>query len=184
MPLIIGTDNVVLSPGDQWKVSAWAYMMAMLLEVAIPPGERPPLFFTPAERKQFHDTTLAHECVRVFLSKYDYGQHPGHANLPVHTLTEREGERKSFDLKISTLTAGALGMQLMAVRSVPSGELIYSSEIEYEFLGKAKDAIVAIWPPSSEAIRWPPREAMTQQDIEDWTDMWRKAAGLYLKPKV
>src|SRR5205823_3786134 len=101
-PLIAGNDSVVLMPANQWKLAAWAYKMAMLVEVAIPEAERPPLFFTPAERKQFRDTTLAHECVRVFLSKYAHGQHPAHAQLSLHTLTERDGERKSFDVKIFT----------------------------------------------------------------------------------
>jgi len=54
----------------------------------------------------------------------------------------------------------------MAVRSTASGELVYASEIEFEFLGKAKDAIVPIWPPNSGAVRWPAAQAMTQQDIE------------------
>jgi hypothetical protein len=173
-PLITGIDDLVLSPDDQWQISAWGYKMAMLLEVAIPADEAPPRFFTPAERKQFHDTTLAHERVRVFLSKYQYGQHPGHANLVIHRWTEREGSRESFDLRISTVTAGALGIQVMAVRSVTSGQLSYASKIEFEFLGKAKDAIIPIWPPSLQAVRWPPPKTMTQQDIEDWTDMWQR----------
>jgi hypothetical protein len=102
-PLITANNEAVLSPGDQWKLAAWAHKMALLLEVAIPPNERAPLFFTPAERQQFRDTTLANERVRIFLSNYDCGQHPGHAHLPTQTLTEREGERKSFDLKIFDL---------------------------------------------------------------------------------
>jgi hypothetical protein len=177
-PLLRGDDNLVLAPREQWKLAAWAYKMAMLLEIAVPLDERQPLFFTPTERKQFRDTTLAHERVRVFLAKYDYGQHPAHAQLACHTLTERGGPRRSFDLKISTITAGALGMQVMAVRSVESGELVYASEIEFEFLGKAKQSIVRIWPPNSDAIRWPPDQTMSQRDIEDWTEMWQAAASV------
>ncbi|HEX4999194.1 MAG TPA: hypothetical protein VFY29_13285 [Terriglobia bacterium] len=173
-PLIAGNSKVLLRPDDQWKLSAWAYKMAMLAEVAIPPNERPELYFTPAERKQFRETTIAHERIRVFLSNYKFGQHPAHAHLPVHTFTEREGKRRSFDLKISTMTVGALGIQVVAVRSASSRELTYASEIEFELLGKAKGAIVEVWPPSSAAVRWPPRETMTQQDIEDWTTMWAK----------
>ena len=70
------------------------------------------------------------------------------------------------------MTGGALGMQVMAVRSVSTRELVYASEIEFEFLGKAKDAVVRIWPPNDDAVRWPPSRAMTQQDVEDWTGMW------------
>ena len=151
--------------------------MAMLLEVVPPPTERPPSFFTLSERKQFRDTTLAHERVRVFISKYKYGQHPAHAKLPRHTLTERAEQRRSFDLKISTMTAGSLGMQVMAVRSTQSAQLVYASEIEFEFLGKATQSIVPIWPPNSDAVRWPPAQTMTQQDIEDWTDMRQNPAG-------
>jgi hypothetical protein len=178
-PLIVDSSDVLLTPSDQWKLAAWAYKIAMLLEVAIPADERAPLFFAPSERKQFRETTLAHERVRVFLSKYEYGRHPAHAHLPRHTLTEREKARRSFDLKISTMTAGSLGMQVMAVRSTTSGALVYASELEFEFLGKAQEAIVPIWPPAPNAVRWPPNETMTQQDIEDWTDMWRTAQGLH-----
>jgi len=177
-PLILGEGPHVISPADQWRLAAWTYKMAMLLEAAIPDQERPPLFFTPAERKQFRETVLPHERVRVFLSKYDSGQHPAHAQLPQHKLTEREGDRRSFDLKIATITAGALGMQVMAVRSVSSGALAYASELGFEFLGKAKNAIVPIWPPNSDAVRWPPAATMTKQDIEDWTSMWQTAEGL------
>jgi hypothetical protein len=70
-------------------------------------------------------------------------------------------------------------MQVMATRSTVSGELAYASEIEFEFLGKAKDAIASIWPPMPSAVRWPPNATMTQEDIEDWTDMWRTAQGLH-----
>lgn len=177
-PLIVDGTNVLLTPIDQWKLAAWAYKMALLVEIAIPPKERAPLFFTPLERKHFRETTLAHERVRVFLSKYEYGQHPAHAHLPRHLLTAREERRRSFDLKISTMTAGSLGMQVMAVRSTATDELVYASEIEFEFLGKAKEAIIPIWPPTSNAVRWPPAESMTPQDVEDWTDMWRTAQGL------
>jgi hypothetical protein len=88
-PLITGNEDVVLSPGHQWKLAAWAYKMAMLLEEAIPPPEKPPLFFTRSERKQFRETTLAHERVRVFLSKYDYGQHSARPTAAPHADTAR-----------------------------------------------------------------------------------------------
>jgi hypothetical protein len=170
-PLIIGTDDAIIPPAAQWKLAAWAYKMAMLIEVANP--DNPPDFFTPSERLQFRQTTLPHECVRVFLAKYDYGQHPAHSATPLHTYTQREGERKTFKLKISTMTAGALAMQLMSVRLATSDDLVYASEMEFEFLGKAVDAVLPIWPPRSEAVRWPPKQPMTTQDIEDWTNMWK-----------
>jgi hypothetical protein len=169
-PLILGKDDALLPPAAQWTLAAWVYKMAMLLEVAN--RDDPRRFFTAADRKRFRDTTLADEHVRVFLSKYEYGQHPAHAHLPVHNFTECDGERRSFDVKVSTITAGALGVQVIAVRSTASGELVYASEVEVEFLGKAKEAIVRIWPPSPDAVRWPPSETLTQQDVEDWTEMW------------
>ena len=73
-----------------------------------------------------------------------------------------------------------LGMQVIAARSTETGQFVYAStEVEMELLGKAKRAIVPIWPPTNEGVRWPPAEAMTQQDIEDWTEMWSKAEGMY-----
>ena len=63
--------------------------------------------------------------VRVFLAKYQYGQHPAHAAIPHHTLTRRD-DQQPFHLKISTITAGCLAMQVMSVRSQTSGELVYA----------------------------------------------------------
>jgi hypothetical protein len=176
-PLITGISSAILTPANQWTLAAWAYKMAMLLEVAVP--ENRTEFFTAAERQQFRETTLADQRVCVFLAKYKFGQHPGHAHVPEHDLTARDGDRKSYELKISTMTVGALGMQVMAVRSKADGQLTYASEIEFEFSQRAKDAVIPIWPPTGSAVRWPPAETMTRQDIEDWTDMWRTAEGMY-----
>lgn len=175
-PLIIGDSRVVIRPGDQWQLAAWAYKMAMLLELVSP--EDPRRFFTREDRKNFRITRLPDEHVRVFLANYKYGQHPAHMHQPLHDMTRRDDQR-GFRLKISTVTAGCLAMQVMSVRSQETSEFVYASEIEFEFLGKARHAILPIWPPSSEAIRWPPAETMSQQDIEDWTDMWEKAQGMH-----
>ena len=74
-------------------------------------------------------------------------------------------------------------MQVIAARSTEAGELVHAStELEMELLGKAKRAIVPIWPPTNEGVRWPPAETMTQQDIEEWTEMWGKAEGMHTQP--
>lgn len=99
-----------------------------------------------AERLLFRQTTSAHPLVRVFLSRYDFGQRPAHALTPRHTFTEKFGARRTFYLKISTITAGHLAMQVMSVRSAESNELVPASEIEFEFCGTARDAVIAIWP--------------------------------------
>ena len=75
------------------------------------------------------------------------------------------------------MTAGSLAMQLIAVRSVSSGELVAAKDIEIELRGKARDALVEIWPSTSAEADWPPRTSMTSQDIEDWTTMWASAAA-------
>ena len=64
--------------------------MALLLEIAMPPTERSPEFYTADERLQFHQTTLPDEHIRLFLANYKYGQHPTHAHQHLHTLTRRE----------------------------------------------------------------------------------------------
>ena len=69
------------------------------------------------------------------------------------------------------MTAGSLAMQLIALRSASSGELVPAKEIEIELQGKARDALVEIWPPTSAEMGWPPAAAMTPQSIEDWTTM-------------
>ena len=88
-PSIVGGDAVALTPESQSLLAAWAYKMAMLVEVANP--DKPVEFFTPAERLLFRQTTSAHPLVRVFLSRYDFGQRPAHALTPRHTFTEKFG---------------------------------------------------------------------------------------------
>ncbi len=110
-------------------------------------------------------------------SKYDNGQTPAHAHQQLPLMTRRD-DGFATRLKICTITAGAFGMQVVAVRSVASEALVYaSSEMECELQGKAKTAIMPIWPPTNEGLRWPPVDTMTQQDVEDWTEMWSKADG-------
>jgi hypothetical protein len=178
-PLILGERVDIIKPYDQWKLAAWAYKMALLLEIAMPPEERSPEFYTADERLQFHETTLPDEHIRVFLANYRYGQHPTHAHQHLHTLTRREDGVK-FQLRITTITAGCLGMQVIAVRGVDNGKLMYAkTEMEFEMLGKAKVAIAPIWPPTNEAVRWSSLEIMTTEDVEDWTEMWSKAENVF-----
>lgn len=181
-PLVLG-ESTLIKPADQWQIAAWAYKMAMLLELAMPPEECHQEFYTPTDRKQFRQETIPDEHVRVFLANYEYGQEPAHAHQHLHTLRRRD-DGFSCRLKICTITAGCLGMQVIAARSIHTESLVYaSSELEMELLGKTKQAIIPIWPPTSEGLRWPPSEAMTQQDVEDWTDMWGKAEGMYPRPQ-
>ena len=154
--------------------------MALLLEIAA--KENPQPFFTAAERKQFRETLIPGEKVRVFLAKYEYGQHSAHAAIPLHTLTPRD-DQQPFHLKLSTITAGCLAMQVMSVRSRTQGELVYASnEMEFVFEGKGLDAILPIWPPTGHGVRWPPKETSTQEDLEEWTNMWETAMGLNRLP--
>lgn len=84
-PLILGDTPVLIKPADQWSIAAWAYKMAMLLEIAMPPEERHQEFYTPGERKQFRNELVPDENVRVFLADFKYGQEPAHAHQ--HLLT-------------------------------------------------------------------------------------------------
>jgi len=177
-PLILDEGGDIITPKEQWTLAAWAYKMALLLEVAAPAEERRQTF-TAAERKQFRVTTLANEHVRIFLAKYETGKTPAHAQMRVHTLRRRD-DGVSFQLKITTLTAGALAMQAIAVRYVATGELAYAvSELEFALLGRSKTALAQIWPAPTEAVRWPSLEHMSQDDIEDWTNMWETAQGFH-----
>lgn len=167
--MITGDEAITLSADKQSAIAAWAYKMAMLLEVAAI-GNRDP-YFTPAERLQFRHTSLAHPYVKVFLARYAFGQHPGFAMDQRHTFTERSTGTARL-LKIATMTVGHLAMQLLAVRSTTSGKLVPASEMEFEFLGKAKRAVVQIWPTSHLGVSWPPELTMEGQDLEEWVDMW------------
>lgn len=183
-PLILCEPVEIVRPDDQWTLATWAYKMALLLEVAMPQKERSAEFFTSDERKQFHSTTLPNERVRVFIAKYKYDNHPAHAHQHQYKLTRRD-DGAAFLLRITTITAGCLGLQVISVRSVVNGELVYAtSEMEVELLGKAKTKIASIWPPTGEAVRWSHLEEMSQQDIEDWTEMWSKAENMFPVPKA
>jgi hypothetical protein len=168
-PMITGDEAITLSADNQSAIAAWAYKMAMLLEVPAV-GNRDP-YFTPAERLQFRQTSLSHPYVKVFLARYAFGQHPGFAMDQRHTFTERSTGTVRL-LKIATMTVGHLAMQLMAVRSIASAELVPASEMEFEFLGKAKRAVLQIWPTNRLGVSWPPEVTIEGQDLEAWVNMW------------
>ena len=177
-PLILGEPVDIIKPADQEKLAAWAYKMALLLEVAVPHKERAVEFFTAGERLDFRKTTMPNEHVRVFLANFKYGQEPAHAHQHQHTLTRRE-DQVTFQRRICTITAGCMALQVFAIRRVDTGKLAYAtSEMEVEFQGRAKTAIAHIWPPTSNAVRWSDLDLMSKEDIEQFTDMWSKAEGL------
>ena len=175
-PLIVGEglDPLVIAPESQALLAAWAYKMAMLIDVSNPDTSME--FFTPADRLRFRQTTSVPQFVRVFLGRYKFGHRPAHATAPRHVLTDKADAKRRFYLKPSTITAGHLAMQVMSVRAVDSKELVPASEIEFEFCGLARDAVIQIWPPAPRDIAWPPAHTMSHQDIEDWTSMWIEAA--------
>ena len=171
-PLIIGRDAAALTPESQSLLAAWAYKMAMLMDIAHP--DKTGEFFTPAERLLFRQTTSAHPLLRVFLGRYNFGWRPAHAHTPRPTVTGETGARRTFHLKISTITAGHLATQVVAVRSAESNELVPASEI-FEICVAARAAVIPIWPTVPESVSWPPAHTMNHQDIEDWTRMWSQA---------
>jgi hypothetical protein len=178
-PLILGEPVDLIKPADQIQLSVWAYKMAILLEVAMPKEERSPEFFTASERLDFHKTTYPNEHVRVFVSNYKETKMPAHAHQHQYAMTRRD-DGVSYTLRIMTLTAGCLAMQVIALRSITNRSLAYAtSEMEVEFQGKTSRAVASIWPPTNQALRWCDLEPMTQQDIEDWTEMWSKAEGMH-----
>jgi hypothetical protein len=71
-PLILGESVDIIRPADQERLAAWAYKMALLLEVVVPQKERAAEFFTAAERFDFRQTTLPNEHVRVLLANFKY----------------------------------------------------------------------------------------------------------------
>ncbi len=177
-PLVLGDPADIIKPSDQWRLAAWAFKMALLLEISMPPEERSPEFYTPDDRLQFRQTTIANEHVRVFLARYKCGHHPAHAHQHQLTLIRR-ADGLTFQLRISTITAGSLGMQVIGIRSVSDGKLLFAkTEMGIELLGKASRAIAPIWPPTNQAVRWSALETMTAEDLENWTAMWSNAENV------
>ena len=166
-PLIIGEDVVALAlaPESRALLAAWAYKMAMLLEVSHPNASTE--FFTPvAERLRFRQTASAPWRVHVFVGRYNFSQRLAHATILRQTFAQR-----AFYLQLATLTAGHLAMQVMAVRSVASNDLVSAEQMNYEFCGPARETVVPIWPPMPGYLEWPPARTMSDQDIEDVSSM-------------
>jgi hypothetical protein len=174
--MIVGDAAFSLLPSGQSVLATWAYKMALLLDARMPHAEHGH-FFTSTDRLQFRHRTVAHPYVRVFLTKYNYGHHPAHAMIPRHTLTERDGERRAFNLLISTVTTGQLALQVMSVRSEATGQLVPANQLAFNFEGLARYAVLSIWPVERHVVCWPPEYAIDALELEDWTAMWAKAIG-------
>jgi hypothetical protein len=45
-----------------------------------------------------------------------------------------------------------------------------------------RDAILPIWVPTRHGVGWPPKATLTQEDLEQWTNMGETAEGLNRLP--
>ena len=172
-PLIWGNDTIILDLQAQRTLAAWAYKMAML--VIIGGNQLVDPFFRPGERRAFRDTTVAHSYVWVLLSKYDFGQRPAHATNQEHRLSPLDGGAPLI-LKVITFSVGSLAMQVVAVRSVATGELVSGGELGgVIFEGTAVETLLPIWPPSFPSLRWPPARTMDHLAVEQWTSVWAES---------
>lgn len=164
-PLIVGERTVALalSPESRALLAAWAYKMAMLLDVAHPSTSRE--FFTPSDRLRFRRTISAHGFVRVFLGRYAFGDRPALARKLRDTLA-----RRAY-WELATITAGHLAMQVLSVRSVASNELVPAGTLGLDFFGRARGTVLPIWPPVPGYLEWPPAHTMSHQDVEDLAEL-------------
>ena len=170
-PLIVGecTVALALAPESQLLLAAWAYKMAMLLDVAHPSTSTE--FYSPSDRLQFHRTISAHRFVRVFLGRYAFGNRPALARKLRDTL----GRRARWEL--ATMTAGHLAMQVLSVRSVVSGELVPVDAFRLTSFGRARQMVLPIWPPVADYLEWPPVRTMSHQDVEDLAGLDGRSTG-------
>jgi hypothetical protein len=141
-----------------------------LLEV--PDNVPPKPFSTAAERFRFRQTTLAHPLCKVFVARYNFGQHLGHSLSAIHTLTESQPPKNSYDLAVTTITAGHLAMQVIAVRSRQTGLLIPTSEVNLRRGVDVERGVNQIWPADTRPLQWPPTQVMENEDLEKWTTDW------------
>ena len=160
-PLIVGERAVALAlaPESRALLAAWAYKMAMLLDVAHPSTSKE--FFTPSDRLRFRRTISAHGCVRVSLGRYEFGDRPALARKLCDTFAGQAY------WELATMTAGHLAMQVLSVRSVASNELVPASNFGLEFSRLARETVFPIWPPVPGYLEWPPARTMSHQDVED-----------------
>ena len=160
-PLIVGDRTVALAlaPESQALLAAWAYKMAMLLDVAHPRTSRE--FFTPSDRLRFRQTVSAHGFVRVFLGRYEFGDRPALARKLRDTLA-----RRTY-WELATMTAGHLAMQVLSARSVAPNELVPAGRLGLDSSGLARGMVLPIWPPVPGYVEWPPTRTMSHQDVED-----------------
>lgn len=168
--LINSDEAVLLSPQAQSILAAWAYKIALLMEVADKAPQVP--FSTPEERLQFRQSTLAHPYVKVFITRYEFGHHPGFGIDWRHTKIERATGITHL-LKVSTFTVGYLGMQVLAVKSPDTNALVPADEVGFNFEGKARDAILQIWPVNQNAMQWPPIESLSGHELDDWASIFK-----------
>lgn len=161
-----------LSVAQQHTVAAWAYKMALLVDSRLLDSTGTQ-FFTAADRLEFRRTTSAHPFVRVMLANYEFGWHPAHAATPRITLTPRGWAGPTLDVKVSTITAGALAMQVMAVKAKQTGSLLPWQEADFVLSEEAAGTLRTIWP-SSAPEEWPPQITMTAVALEEITAMWNQ----------
>lgn len=150
-PILYGS-SVTLTCIEQATVSAWACKMAMVYELANP-GK--PAFFTTRDRKAFRDSTKALPELEVRLAVYNFNDRRiGHCYSGCHELTENFGDRRRLQLFFTTMSAGHLVMQLVAVREKDTGVLLPATAVEVDYSPEAAASFAQVWPSRRPRVTW------------------------------
>ena len=166
--------SLALSSIEQSTVAAWACKMAMVYEFANP-GK--PVFFTAADRLAFRDTTKALPEVEIRLAKYAFADKRfGHCHSACYDLTEAFGDRRALALFVTTMMAGHLAMQLIAVRDRASGALLPAATVDVEYNGPAMASLAQVWPTRRPRVTWPPANVLDEEQLLRLSEMWNLGA--------
>jgi hypothetical protein len=168
-PMIGGDGPVLLDANVQSVIAAWAYKISLFLEV--PDRVLPAPWSTPEERLLFRQTTLAHPMARVFIARYQFGQHPASCIPCEQKLLDHAHPEQSVEYRTMTITAGHLAMQVLSVRDAMRG--LIPPERVFGF-DSDNTAVLQVWPTTPLPHNWPPSKTMDGRTIEDWAQTFKQ----------
>ena len=155
---------------EQSTIAAWACKMAMVYEFA---STGKPAFFTAQDRRAFRETTKALPELEIRLASYAFKERRfGHCYSAMHEMTENFGDRRTLQLFLTTMVAGHLTMQFIAVRDKATATLLPASAVEVEYSQGAMDSLAQVWPIRRASVVWPPRKTLDEHELLDLSTMW------------
>ena len=165
-PIIFNLDDHVLDTERQVALAAWCFMTTVVIDHAAD-GSKP--YFLPQIRRSFMLSLDPPSDTRIWIVAND--GRPRGVVRRAQVRPVREFARQFTNLFVATFLIGHFGFQVVVPRwkTKAVDRVLPASPIE-----AFRDATIQVYPPSPQAVAWPPSAILRGEGFDSFLNRWGK----------